>query len=145
VSSTTSVSQRIVLAADPDTVMDVVADIEAYPEWQPDLKEVEVLATDGDGWVQRARFVVAGMGLSATFTLDYAYTDHEMRWRLHSSDVFSRNDGAYLLRDRGDGTTEVTYELAVDTTLSLPGFLRRQIATRVVDSALKGVKRRVET
>jgi ribosome-associated toxin RatA of RatAB toxin-antitoxin module len=144
VSSATSISQRIVVAADPGTVMDVVADIEVYPEWQPDIKEVEVLATDDDGWVQQARFLVVGIGLTARFTLDYAYTDSEMSWQLVSSDVLSRNDGAYRLADRGDGTTEVTYDLDVDTTLSLPGFMRRQIANRLVDSALRGVKRRAE-
>ena len=142
--SAQSVSQRIVVAADPDTVMDVIADLEAYPEWQPDITDVEVLEADEDGWARQARFTATALGFTGTFVLAYAYGDTEMRWRLVDSDVLTCNDGAYLLSDRGDGTTEVTYTLEVDTSLPTPGFVRRQVANRVADAALKGVKRRVE-
>ena len=139
-----SVTDRIVVAADPDTIMDVVADVEAYPQWQDRVREVEVLGTDADGWVTEARMVVDAKMFTASFVLAYGYTPDEMRWHLVSGDGVRRNDGAYRLADRGDGTTEVTYELVVEPSVPGPGLRRRQAAKAIVDTALKGLKRRVE-
>jgi ribosome-associated toxin RatA of RatAB toxin-antitoxin module len=138
------VRQTIVVAADPAAVMQIVTDLEAYPQWQPDIKDVEVLETGDDGRARRARFQVSAAGITASFELEYEYTSTEMRWRLVESDVLTRSDGSYVLVDQSDGTTQVTYELDVDTSIPVPGFLRRQIANRVVSSALQGVKRRAE-
>lgn len=140
-----SVSDRIVVAADPDTIMDVVADVAAYPEWQDRIREVEVLATDDDGWVTTARLVIDAKVLTAWFVLAYEYTPDVMSWRLLEGDGVRRNDGAYRLVDRGDGTTEVTYELVVEPSVPVPQMLRRQAAKAIVDAALRGLKRRVES
>jgi hypothetical protein len=54
-------------------------------------------------------------------------------------------DGAYELRGRGDGTTEVTYRLAVDVAIPMIGMLKRKAEKVIIDSALKGLKQRVES
>ena len=41
-------AQTIFIDADPATVMDVIADIDSYPEWIKEYKEAEVLDTDGE-------------------------------------------------------------------------------------------------
>ncbi len=135
----------IVVAADPDAVLDVVADFGAYPEWQDEVRGVEILDTDADGWGTRVRFDVDARVVRTTYVLDYTYGDTEMRWTLVESDMLRRNDGAYLLTDQGDGTTLVTYELAIETTMAVPALFRRQVARRVIDTALKGLKRRIES
>jgi uncharacterized membrane protein len=139
-----SVSDSIVIAADVDTVLEVVADFEAYPSWQRDIKAAEVLATDDDGWGTRARFVVDARILTAELVLDYTYTDTSMSWVLSSSDQLTKNDGSYELTDRGDGTTEVTYTLEVETKVAVPSVIRRRAARHIVDSGLAGLKARVE-
>jgi ribosome-associated toxin RatA of RatAB toxin-antitoxin module len=124
--------------------MEIVADVDAYPQWQPEIDDVKILASHDNGRARRARFEASAMGQSVSFELEYAYTDAEMRWRLVDSDLLTRNDGAYVLVDQGNGTSQVTYELDVDTSITVPGFLRRQIANRIVLSSLKGLKRRAE-
>ena len=54
-------------------------------------------------------------------------------------------DGAYTLVDRGDGTTEVTYRLALDVSIPLIGMLKRKGEKILIDTALKGLKKRVES
>ena len=54
-------------------------------------------------------------------------------------------DGAYLLRDRGDGSTEVTYRLALDVSIPLIGMLKRKGEKILIDAALKGLKKRAES
>jgi hypothetical protein len=51
--------------------------------------------------------------------------------------------GAYRLAERG-GATEVTYELAVDVRVPMIGMVKRKAEKRIIDTALKGLKRRVE-
>jgi ribosome-associated toxin RatA of RatAB toxin-antitoxin module len=139
------VSESIVIASDPDSIMDVIADFEAYPDWQPEIKEVEVLETDDDGWGTRVRFVVDAKIMKTTLVLEYTYGDNEMRWVLTESDQLKKNDGSYTLEDQGDGTTNVRYDLEVVAGMPLPGMLRRRAAKQIIDAALKSLKHRVES
>jgi ribosome-associated toxin RatA of RatAB toxin-antitoxin module len=138
------VSDSIVVAAGPDAIMDVIADFDAYPEWQPEFKEVEVLETDDDGWGTKVRYVVDAKVMQAGLVLAYTYEDHAMRWTLVEGDGVKRNDGAYVLEDQGDGTTKVTYEAEIEPSIPMPGMLRRKAAKRIVEGALRGMKQRVE-
>jgi hypothetical protein len=54
-------------------------------------------------------------------------------------------DGAYELDARSDGSTEVTYRLAVDISIPMIGMLKRKAEKVIIDTALKGLKRRVES
>jgi ribosome-associated toxin RatA of RatAB toxin-antitoxin module len=138
------VRDDILVEAGPDAVMDVIADFEAYPEWQDEFKEVEVLETDDDGWGTKVRYHVDAGVLSATFVLEYEYTDDGMRWRLTEGDKLKKNDGRYVLVEE-DGGTRVTYELDVEPTVKLPGMVKRQAAKRIASGALKHMKQRVES
>jgi uncharacterized membrane protein len=139
-----SVRDSIVVNADPDTIMDFIADFERYPSWQEDIRDVEVLEHDENGWGTRVRFDVTSGPLAARLVLAYTYDDNAMRWELVESDKIRVNTGAYLLEDLGDGTTKVTYELEAEPKIPVPRMVRRQIARKLIDAALSGVKRTVE-
>ena len=47
--------------------------------------------------------------------------------------------------DLGDGSTEVTYRLALDVSIPLIGMLKRKGEKILIDTALKGLKKRVES
>lgn len=139
-----AVSERIVVRADSDRVLEVVADFEAYPQWQDEILEVAVLETDEDGWGTRVRMVVDARVFRTTMVLAYTYTDTSMSWELVEGDQVRRNDGRYDLTDLGDGTTEVHYRLELEPSVPVPGPLRRRAARRIVEGALAGMKRRAE-
>jgi hypothetical protein len=48
------------------------------------------------------------------------------------------------LEDHGEAT-EVTYQLFVDVSIPMIGLLRRKAEKVVIDTALKGLKQRVES
>jgi hypothetical protein len=50
-----------------------------------------------------------------------------------------------VLANLGDGTTRVTYRLAVDVAIPLIGMLKRKAEKVIIDTALKGLKKRVES
>ena len=54
-------------------------------------------------------------------------------------------DGAYELEPLGDGSTGVTYRLAVSISIPMIGMLKRKAEKVIIDTALKGLKKRVES
>lgn len=138
------VRESIDIDAELGAVYDVIGDVESYPEWLEEFKEAEVLATREDGWVERARFTLASMGMSINMVLAYTYDDTRMSWELVEGDMINRNDGAYDLVDNGDGTTTLSYELLVEANVPLPGMVRRRLAKKTVVDALKAIKQRAE-
>jgi uncharacterized membrane protein len=143
--ATDSVRETITIAADLATVYDVVGDFETYPEWLEEFKAVEVLATRDDGWADRVRYTMSTMGLTIHMTLAYTYSDTRVDWELVEGDMMTRNDGAYDMVDNGDGTTQLTYELAVESSVPLPSMVRKRIARKTVTDSLKAIKARAES
>jgi hypothetical protein len=140
--STSSIS----IDADPDRIMAVIADFAAYPEWANQVKTVEVLATGSDGRAERVRFTLDAGPIKDSYTLQYSWgpDGRSVRWKLVKGQIQKAQDGSYEL-DGGPGGTTVTYSLAVDLTIPMIGMLRRKAEKVIIDTALKGLKRRVES
>jgi ribosome-associated toxin RatA of RatAB toxin-antitoxin module len=132
--------------ATPAEVMAVVADFDAYPDWVPNLEEVEVLARDRRGRGTRVAFRLGTPWGEQAYTLAYRYQprDAGMSWT-YVEGTLEDLAGSYALEPAGDGATRVTYRLEVALGMPLPGFLLRQAAGQVVRSALGDLKRRVES
>ena len=65
--------QTLEIDAPAEDLYDVAADISSYPEWATGVKEVEVLETDAEGHVVRARFVVDGFIKELEYVLQYTH------------------------------------------------------------------------
>ena len=80
------------------------------------------------------------------YTLAYTWNgDRDVTWTLAEGKMLRALDGAYVLNDRGDGSTEVTYRLALDVSIPLIGMIKRKGEKILIDTALKGLKQRVES
>lgn len=139
-------TERIHIDAPPERVYEVAVDFERYPEWAKDVKDVTVVERDAEGRATQVEYRAAAMGRSVTYTLeyDYAKAPAEFSWSLVKGDLMKRLDGTYRFDADGEGT-RVTYDLAVDLALPLPGLVKRRAEARIVGSALKELKRRVES
>ncbi len=138
-------TQTIYIEADPETVMQVIADIDSYPEWISEYKEAEVQESDADGNPKIARLVLDAAVLKDTMVMAYTWpADRKsVSWTLTSSSLLRSLEGSYRLAPKGSGT-EVTYELAVDLAVPMLGLLKRKAERRLIDTALKDLKKRVE-
>ncbi|MET1133844.1 MAG: SRPBCC family protein [Aeromicrobium sp.] len=138
----------IVIEAPAQAVMSVIAAFADYPDWATGMREVTVLATDDSGRPLDVRFVVDSAPIRDTFTLRYDWRDERLvTWSLvpEEATMLSAMDGFYSLDSVDAGRTRVTYQLAVDLRLPLLGMLKRKAEKVIVDTALKGLKRRVES
>ena len=133
----------IVIEATVDQVLDVVADIERYPEWADGIAEAEVLATGPGGRPARARFRLDAGPIKDEYVLIYDWRPDSVGWSLESGTVFTAVDGSYTVTP-APGGVEVSYRLAVDLSIPLLGLLKRKAERAVVDTALKDLKARVE-
>ena len=67
-----------------------------------------------------------------------------LRWTLAEGKMLRAMEGSYELVEGGSGT-QVTYKLAVDVAIPMIGMLRRKAEKVIIDTALKGLKKRVES
>ncbi len=139
------VSERIRVEASPSHCFDVATDFESYPSWARDVKEASVVERDGQGRGTKVEFRAAAMGRTIRYVLAYDYTEAPaaFSWKLVEGDMLRRLDGRYQFDPDGDAA-RVTYDLAVELSVPLPGLIKRRAAGLIMGSALKELKRRVE-
>ena len=138
-------SSNITINAPSEAVLAVIADIASYPQWTGQIKSAEVLESDDQGRPQRARFVMDAGVLKDEYTLAYTWSDSGVSWELVGKSTVQKSQvGSYTLADKGGGT-EVTYQLAVDIAMPMLGMFKRKAEKMIMDSALKELKKRVES
>ncbi|MEV6981357.1 SRPBCC family protein [Sphaerisporangium sp. NPDC051017] len=134
----------ITIGAEPPAVVAVIADFPSYPQWAGQVKSAQVLSTGEDGRPANVRFVLDAGVISDEYTLGYQWHGDVVDWRIvEPGKMVSGLTGSYRLAGAG-GRTEVTYELAVDLKVSMIGMIKRKAEKVIVDTALKGLKKRVE-
>jgi ribosome-associated toxin RatA of RatAB toxin-antitoxin module len=134
----------IVIAAPPDPIMAAIADVVAYPEWTSGLESAEAHDVDDEGRPGSATFH-GNLGLvKDSYTVAYDWSETEVSWWLTKGDAIRDLHGTYTCTDQGDGTTLVEYRLDVELAIPVVSMLRRRGEKMIVESALKGLKRRVE-
>ena len=140
-------TERMVVAATPEQCFAVASDIERYPQWAADIKQVVIDGRDGEGRPAAATFRAGAFGRSTSYTLSYDYGDapRTLAWKQTAGDLTSKLDGDYRFEASGNGTTEVTYTLEVELRVPLPGFIKRRAQSRIMHTALEELKARVES
>jgi len=138
-------TSSITVDAPASAVMDVIADFDAYPHWAKGVTRAETRSTFEDGRAERVFFALDVSPIKDEYTLEYVWDgDREVTWTLVEGKMLRALDGAYILREIG-ASTEVTYRLALDVSIPLIGMLKRKGEKILIDTALKGLKKRVES
>ena len=94
-------TQSIVIEAEPDAIMAVIADFSSYPQWAGPVKDEYVL--------------------SYTWTSNGLAVD----WQLVRGQMQRSQRGSYVLRPTGS-TTQVTCTLAVELVIPMIGMFKRK-------------------
>jgi hypothetical protein len=110
------------------------------------VKKCTVVREGVNGRAEQVRFVLDASPIRDEYVLAYVWSgDEQVTWTLAEGQMVKAMDGAYVLTDLGDGSTRVTYRLAVDVAIPLIGMLKRKAEKVIIDTALKGLKKRVES
>ncbi|MGW2561212.1 SRPBCC family protein [Streptomyces sp. NPDC001514] len=140
-------SSSITIDAAPADVMGVISDFARYPEWTGEVQETEVLEKDDQGRAVQVRLVLDAGAIKDDHTLAYTWTgENQVSWTLVKSQMLRALDGSYTLAPVGGGErTEVTYQLTVDVKIPMLGMIKRKAEKVIIDRALAGLKKRVES
>lgn len=140
-------AEQLIVLGSPARCFEVVTDVERYPEWVADLKEVHVLSRDEQQRASVVSFRAGAFGRSTSYVLayDYAGAPDAIAWIQKEGDLTNRLDGRYLFRAAGEGTTEVTYELSVELRVPIPNFVKRRAEGHILHAAVRDLKARVES
>lgn len=143
---TDQATQSIVIDASPEAIMDVIADFGCYPQWALAITKTEVIVPGAGERAQRVRFWLDAGLVKDEYVLDYLWSDDGLTvaWELVEGQLQKAQHGSYVLERLASTSTKVTFSLAVDLAIPMIGMIKRKAERVVMDTALKGLKQRVE-
>ena len=137
-------SSSIMIDAPRRAVLDVISDFPAYPQWAGSIKLAEVVEPGADGLASQVHFVLETPVINDDYVLAYDWRGLDgVSWSLVRAKMMKGQEGSYTLLERAGGT-EVQYELMVDIGIPMLGLIKRKAERRIIDVALRELKKRVE-
>lgn len=134
-------SKTVEMPVARDLLWKVIVDYERYPEFVDSVQKVKVLSREGGK--TRVEYGIELLGKQITYVLDHVETAPEqMRWGLVESNVLKSNAGGWKLTDLGGARTEVTYHLALDFKIYVPGMILNGLVKSTLPRMLDGFEKR---
>ena len=138
------VSKTVEVDASAESIMSIVADFEAYPEWNEEIEGCWVLARYDDGRPSQLRLDVVVQGQSGTFiTAVYYPTPHEIYTVLQQGDHFEKQEQKFSVVPIGP-TSLLTVDLDVETKLPFPKPMVKKAIGDTLDYLAGNLKTRAE-
>jgi ribosome-associated toxin RatA of RatAB toxin-antitoxin module len=135
-------SREVVIEATPEEILDVIADVEATPDWSPQYQKAEILDSYPDGRPKQVRMTVKAAGLTDVMVIEYTWTDALVSWTLVSSGQLKQQDASYTLTPAGD-KTKVRFDIKIDLSIPMPGFLLKRTLKGGTETATEGLRKQV--
>ena len=138
------VSKTVEVNADADSILRIVADFEAYPEWNDEVKAVYVLARYDDGRPSQLRLDMEIQGQSGTFIQAVYYPGAgQIQTVLQQGDVFTKQDQLFSVVAMGPSSL-LTVDLEVETSLPVPDIMVKKLVNDVLEHLANNLKTRAE-
>ena len=135
-------SREVVIEATPEEILDVIADVEATPTWSPQYQKAEILESYPDGRPKQVKMTVKAAGLTDEQVIEYTWADNKVTWTLVSAGQLKAQDAGYTLTPSGD-KTKVKFDMAIDLSVPLPGFLLKRTLKGGMETATDGLRKQV--
>lgn len=135
-------SREVIIEATPEEILDVIADVESAPSWSPQYQKSEVLETYDGGRPKRVKMKIKAAGLTDDQEVEYSWGDNTAGWTLIKAGQLRSQDATYTLTPEGD-RTRVRFDLAVDPSVPIPGFLLKRTLKGAMETATDGLRKQV--
>ena len=138
-------SSTIVIDAPLADVQAALFDIATYPEWLTSIKKADVLERDDQGRAIKAKLAIDAGMMKDRVTLDYDWSaaPASLSFSMDDADLLTQMDGTYFIKALDEDSTQVTYELTVAVSLSVPSMIITKAQQQTIDAALKELAARV--
>ena len=135
-------SREVVIEASPEEILAVIADVKSAPTWSSQYQSAEVLDTYKDGRPKQVKMKVKAAGITDEQTVEYTWGDNTAGWTLIKAGQLKTQNARYTLTPQGD-KTKVRFDIEVDLSIPLPGFIVKQAIKGAVDTATNGLRKQV--
>ena len=135
-------SREVVIEAAPKEILDVIADVGSAPDWSPQYQSAEILETYKDGRPKRVKMKIKAAGLTDEQEVEYTWTENTAGWTLIKAGQLKSQEATYTLTPQGD-KTKVRFDLKVDPSVPIPGFLLKRTLKGAMETATDGLRKQV--
>ena len=136
----------VTIEAPISDVQKTLSELDKYPEWSTQIKSAESLATDDQGRITKIKMSIDAGMMKDRVVLDYDWSQEPEKiiFSLDEADLLTSMDGAYTFKSIDSDSTEVTYELGVSLSMSIPDMMRKKAEKATIDAALAQLKSHLE-
>lgn len=135
-------SREVVIEATPEEILDVIADVESAHTWSPQYQSAEVLESYKDGRPKRVKMKVKAAGMTDEMEVEYSWGENTAGWTLVKSGQLKAQNASYTFTPAGD-KTKVRFDLEVDPSIPIPGFLLKRTLKGAMETATDGLRKQV--
>jgi ribosome-associated toxin RatA of RatAB toxin-antitoxin module len=138
------VSKTVEVAADAGSIMAIVADFEAYPQWNAEVKAVYVLARYDDGRPSQLRLDTVIQGIEGTYIQAVYYPSPiQIQTVMQQGDLFAKQEQLFSVVEIGP-TSLLTVDMDVETAMALPKPMVKKVVNNALDYLADNLKTRAE-
>jgi uncharacterized membrane protein len=136
----------VTIEAPISDIQKTLSELDKYPEWSTQIKSAEGLETDDQGRITKIKMSIDAGMMKDRVVLDYDWSQapEKIIFSLDEADLLTSMDGAYTFKSIDSETTEVTYELGVSLSMSIPDMMRKKAEKATIDAALAQLKSHLE-
>jgi hypothetical protein len=136
----------IVIEASVENAAALLFDPANYPSWSSAIPKAQVLVSDAEGRASKVAMDIKAGPVKDRVTLDYDWSDAptSLHFSLDEADMLTEMAGTYSIKDNGDDTVTVTYELTVGLSMPVPAMMRTKAERETIDKALSELKSKLE-
>jgi uncharacterized membrane protein len=136
----------VIIEAPIADIQKTLSELDKYPDWSTQIKSAATLATDDQGRITKIKMSIDAGMMKDRVVLDYDWSQapEKIIFSLEEADLLTSMDGAYTFKSIDAETTEVTYELGVSLSMSIPDMMRKKAEKATIDAALSQLKSHLE-
>jgi ribosome-associated toxin RatA of RatAB toxin-antitoxin module len=137
-------SKTVEVDADAASIMAIVADFEAYPQWNPGIKGAWVLARYDDGRPSQLRLDTDINGMPGTYIQAVYYPGaNQIQTVMQQGDLFAKQEQLFSVVETGQ-TCLLTVDVDVESSMPVPAPMVKMLVNNVLDSLAQNLKQRAE-
>jgi ribosome-associated toxin RatA of RatAB toxin-antitoxin module len=138
------VSKTVEVAADAASILAIVADFEAYPQWNDGVKGLWVLARYDDGRPSQLRLDAKYEAIEDSLIQAVYYPNpNQIQTVLQQGSLFKKQEQLFSVVDTG-ASSLLTVDLDVEPSLPIPAPMVKTLANNVLDYLAENLKKRAE-
>ena len=139
------VSKTLEVDAASATILAIVADFEAYPQWNDEVNAVWVLARYDDGRPSQLRIDTEIQGQAGTYIQAVYYPSPvQIQTVMQQGDLFSKQEQLFSVVEMGP-VSLLTVDLDVETSIpGVPAMLVKKLVNDAIEHLAGNLKARAE-